>query len=198
MARNPISFDTLNRRTHLYLGLFLLPWFFVYGLSSVMFSHHSWFAPVEWVAESQRDYRLDPVPPGADLRPVAEKIQKDANLQEHFGVYRSPQGRVELYTATFWKARRVVYDPDRRTLTVLADRARWNHVLTRLHTRGGFEAGGFLPTLWSLIVDLVQLAIVVWIASGLYMWWRLGRFRVSGGAAIAAGCGLFLVFLLKL
>ena len=34
-----MTFSHVNRRVHLYLGLFLLPWLFMYGLSSVPFAH---------------------------------------------------------------------------------------------------------------------------------------------------------------
>ena len=34
-----MTFGKINRRTHLYLGLFLLPWLAMYGVSS--FDHHS-------------------------------------------------------------------------------------------------------------------------------------------------------------
>ena len=34
-----MTFAQLNRRTHLYLGLALLPWFFMYGISSLPFAH---------------------------------------------------------------------------------------------------------------------------------------------------------------
>ena len=38
-----MTFSHLNRRLHLYLGLALLPWFFMYGISSVPFAHNQFF-----------------------------------------------------------------------------------------------------------------------------------------------------------
>ena len=38
-----MTFSHLNRRTHLYLGLALLPWFVMYGISSVPFAHNQVF-----------------------------------------------------------------------------------------------------------------------------------------------------------
>ncbi len=38
-----ITFDKINRRAHLYLGLFLMPWLLMYGVSSFMVIHHKWF-----------------------------------------------------------------------------------------------------------------------------------------------------------
>ena len=38
-----MTFSHLNRRVHLYLGLALLPWFFMYGISSLPFAHNQFF-----------------------------------------------------------------------------------------------------------------------------------------------------------
>ena len=45
----------------------------------------------------------------------------------------------------------------------------------------------FFPTLWAVIIDLVCLAFLLWIASGLYMWWGLRWLRRWGSIALAAG-----------
>ena len=42
-----MTFDKFNRRTHLYVGLTLLLWFFMYGLSSFPLAHKS--APPNWL-----------------------------------------------------------------------------------------------------------------------------------------------------
>ncbi|QDT14834.1 PepSY domain-containing protein [Alienimonas californiensis] len=46
-ARRPRSFKSralmLVRRVHLYAGLFLLPWVFLYGVTGAMFNHHDLF-----------------------------------------------------------------------------------------------------------------------------------------------------------
>ena len=38
-----MTFAQFNRRLHLYLGLALLPWLFMYGISSVPFAHNQFF-----------------------------------------------------------------------------------------------------------------------------------------------------------
>ena len=57
---------------------------------------------------------------------------------------------------------------------------------------------GFLRNLWPVIVDVIQVAMIMWIASGLYMWWHLKRYRSWGSAALGCGSALFVAFLLKL
>jgi hypothetical protein len=67
-----------------------------------------------------------------------------------------------------------------------------------MHARGGFEQDGILQLSWSVVVDVVCLAMMVWIASGLYMWWGLSGHRRWGLLAILAGTASFLVFTMGL
>ena len=90
------------------------------------------------------------------------------------------------------------YFIDRKTLVAEDRRFRWDHFLTGMHARGGFEQDGVLATSWSVVVDLVCLAMIVWIASGLYMWWHLPGQRRWGAIAIAAGAATFVLFTVAL
>lgn len=194
-----VSFDQINRRLHLYLALFFLPWFFVYGASSLVFSHGAWFnkGPATDVL-FDREYQLEPVGPEADLHLLGDEIQHDSGLEGHFAVFRTPEGLIRMYGATFLRATQITYDPRRHRLSAEQTKFRISGLLTRLHTRGGFEQPGLLRHAWSVIVDVVQLSIIFWIVSGLYMWWKLRRHRAWGFLALIAGVALFAVFLVGL
>ena len=198
--RKKITFDRLNRRTHLYAGLFFLPWFFVYGLSSAVFSHPKWFesGPEKAKVLFDRPYHLDPIAANADLRAVGEQVQKENGLPGYFDVYLDPEGNLSMYQASFWQVHNVRYDARRERLTEQEPPFRWASLLTRLHTRAGFERPGFLEQSWSVMVDLVQIAILLWIATGIYMWWHLKHLRKWGFLALGGGIVSFAVFLLVL
>jgi len=115
-----------------------------------------------------------------------------------FDVYREAPNRMNVYAYSFWSWTELNYDVDRRRMTVEDSRFRWVLFLTGMHARGGFQQEGVLPTAWSLVVDLVALAILLWIASGLYMWWGVRGHRRWGWLAIAFGTASFLVFALRL
>ena len=144
-----LTFDWLNRRVHLYLAMALLPWFLVYGVSSIFFSHPAWFAkaPPNKVL-FEREYQLDPIAADADLKPIGAKIQKDAGLEGHFNVFRGQNGAINLWTTTFMKSTQVTYDPKNHTLKAENSVFRFPSLLTRLHTRGGFERPGLLHQAW--------------------------------------------------
>jgi hypothetical protein len=53
----------------------------------------------------------------------------------------------------------------------------------------------WLTTLWRVAMDAIAAGLIVLVASGLYLWYRLKRKRTLGLVVIAAGlacCGFFL------
>jgi hypothetical protein len=201
-----VTFAHLNRRTHLYLGLALLPWFSMYAVSSIPFAHAAFFERLDaakglpmWTPRATYDVDL-PVPEGsADLRSLGATLLRLGGVQAgNFGVYRQTATQVNVYAYSFRHSTQLKYFADQKRMTVEDRRFRWDQFLTGMHGRGGFEQEGLLDRSWSVAVDLVCLAIVLWIASGLYMWWALPGSRNWGWAAIVAGIITFLFFTIRL
>jgi hypothetical protein len=204
-----VTFAHLNRRTHLYLGLALLPWFLMYALSSIPFAHTPFFDARDaakklplWTLRMDRTVAIQvPAEPAdaTELRAFGAALLSHAGLNgTTFGVYRQNAKQINVYSYSFWKSTQLKYFIDDRRLTVEDRRFRWDHFLTGMHARGGFDQEGILTLSWSVVVDLVCLAMIVWIASGLYMWWRLPGHRRWGWLAILSGASSFLIFTMRL
>ena len=198
-----MTFNHLNRRLHLYLALVLLPWFFLYGVSSVPFSHAQFFdqrskasGQSDWIKRFERPYDLE-IPAQGDLRPIGAKIMADNGLEGAFGAYRQGAGQINVYVYTFWKSTQVKYLIAEKKLVAEDMRFRWDRFLTGAHAKGGFEQGG-LHNLWSMVVDFVCLGMLLWVATGLFMWWKLPSTRRWGWLALAAGLVSFGAFLFTL
>ena len=201
-----MTYSHLNRRLHLYLGMALLPWFFMYGISSVPFAHNQFFDRRDaakglalWTLRAERPLDV-PVPDDtAGLRALGATLLRNAGVDAtSYGAYRQSPTQVNVYAYSFWKSTQLKYFIDQKKLTVEDRRFRWDHFLTGMHARGGFEQEGFLLRSWSVVVDLVSVAMIVWVASGLYMWWELPGQRRWGWLAILAGTISFLFFTLRL
>ena len=204
-----MTFGHLNRRIHLYLGLALLPWLFMYGISSIPFAHTAYFDARDaakklplWTMRSDAVVDVTPPDRSADdraLRPFGAALLRHAGIAgTSFGVYRQSPNQINVYSYSFWKSTQLKYYVAEKRLTVEDRRFRWDHFLTGMHGRGGFEQEGVLALSWSVVVDLVCAAILVWIASGIYMWWTLPGHRRWGAAALIAGIGSFLMFTMRL
>ena len=189
------SFDRINRRTHLYLGLFLMPWLLMYGLSSFLISHHSWFRSNQeppWEPLFDREYQR-PVTDTKDLRETAREILNDSRLEGAFWAQRPKPEEIRIDRFGFWGQTRLTYFIRDQRLRAEHQRMRWDQVVLRMHFRGGFAQPTFWDDFWAVMVDFACVGIFIWIASGLYMWWRLSRLRIWGAVAL---CGGILSFLL--
>lgn len=201
-----MTYSHLNRRLHLYLGMALLPWFFMYGISSVPFAHNQFFEQRDaakglplWTGRAERTLDM-PVPPDtAGLRAFGATLLTAAGVEAtSYGAYRQSPTQINVYAYSFWKSTQLKYFVDEKKLIVEDRRFRWDHFLTGMHARGGFEQDGLLQLSWSIVVDIVCVAMIVWIASGLIMWWELPGQRRWGWVAILAGTVSFLFFTLRL
>ncbi len=201
-----MTYSHLNRRLHLYLGIALLPWFFMYGISSLPFAHNQFFERRDaakglplWTLRAERTLDV-PVPEdSAGLRAFGAALLKDTGVEgTSFGTYRQSPTQINVYWYSFWNSTQLKYFIDQKKLTVEDRRFRWDQFLTGMHARGGFEQEGFLQLSWSVVVDIVCLSMIVWIASGLYMWWELPGQRRWGWLAILAGTTSFLFFTMRL
>ena len=202
-----MTFSHFNRRLHLYLALLLLPWFSMYGASSLPFAHSQFFNDLDakkglptW--NLRYEHALDAPLPDSDpasLRRFGKTLLDDGSIRTStYGVYRQSPTQINVYCYSFWHSTQLLYFTDRKLVRAEDRRFRWDQFLTGMHARGGFEQEGLLVRSWSVVVDLVQIGILLWIASGLVMWWELRAHRRWGLAAIAAGVVTFAAFALSL
>jgi hypothetical protein len=201
-----MTFAHLNRRTHLYLGLALLPWFLMYGLSSIPFAHTAFFERRDaarglpmWTLRATHTVDLPVSEDPRELRALGAALLRQAGVSAgSFGVYRQSPTQLNVYAYSFRHSTQLKYFIDQQRMTVEDRRFRWDQFLTGMHGRGGFEQEGLLDRSWSVIVDLVCAAILLWIATGLYMWWGLPASRAWGWVTIAAGATTFVFLTLRL
>lgn len=195
------NWNLFFRRTHLYLGLVLLPWMLVYAVSTVVFNHGGYFGmqghggpAQDWQPLWEKDYATD-VPATDDaLRVTARRILEENGFKGAFGVQR--QGpRLTINLPNFLKPTRLTYDPSQKKLRAEARSHSSAEVLGRLHTRTGYGRGGALDNMWAFIVDLFCVTTLIWIGTGLYLWWKLPIARRWGFITMAGGVATIAVLL---
>ncbi len=196
-----MTFSHLNKRSHLYLALFLLPWFLLYSISSLMISHRQLFKDrikPEWTKQIDRSYDL-PIPENADLRRIASQILKDVEMEGSFWVnLQKNQSRLNINRFDTWSATRLVYYIDEHRLTAEHKKFTMHESLIRMHTRGGFQQESMLSDIWAILVDIVSVGFLIWIATGIYMWWKIKPSRAWGFIALGGGFFCYVIFLMIL
>lgn len=200
-----MTFDKLNRRTHLYLGMFLLPWFMMYGVSSIVFSHHDLLDKhfddgiPEWSRLYEREYHIE-IPKGGEGRAIGARILRDNDVvwNGSWGTYSPNDQEFVVYMFDFWSSQRLTYFKKENRILAEEQRFRWDHFLGGLHTRAEFDQELLLADAWAVTVDFVMIAILLWITTGLIMFWGVRHARAWGLLALGGGVISMLVFLLAL
>jgi hypothetical protein len=195
-----MTFDKINRRTHLYLGLFLMPWLAMYGMSSFIVIHQPWFRAdkqLAWEALFEKKYDR-PVSDQPDLRATAQALLKDCHLEGAFWADKPKPDTLHIERFSFRDGIRLTYSIKDQTLKAERQRMSLPRVTMRMHFRGGYEQPGFWNNFWGLLVDVACVGILIWVASGLIMWWRLPRLRAWGAIAVGGGILSFLLLVWKL
>jgi len=198
-----MTFSHFNRRFHIYLGMVLLPWFLMYGLSAVTFVHGGLMSRIlgtkdvkPWRPLFERAYDA-PVPTADKLNDLGEKIKRDAGLSGLHGTYRENDNQINVYVYTFLRSTQLKYFVNEKRLIAEDKNFRLDHFLTGMHTRAGFREG-LLGDLWAVLVSIVAIGMLGWVASGLYMWWQLKSKRWLGLVALLAGAISFIAIVFRL
>jgi len=191
-------FSKVIRRTHMYLALFLSPWMLMYGLSTMVMNHrHSFRATPQYEKEREQAYEAS-FPADARPRDVGQHILRDLNMEGSFGVQGPRDGRLTIVRQDPITPRRIIYTPAEGKVVIEKLIFRTPIFLEQLHRRRGFQQPYLLEDVWAFAVDLVIVAMVFWVLSGLWMWWEMRVTRGWGAFFALLGAGLFVFFLVSI
>jgi len=192
------------RRTHLYLALFLMPWILMYAASTFVMNHRVQFQSLYGgplpVPVLEREQTYDAVfPDGADAKVMAAQVLASLDLEGTFNATkRARDGALVINRMDPITPRRITYEPANRKITI--ERIPWDTraYLERMHRRRGYQYDRPLEDAWAVSVDFFIVAVILWVASGIWMWWEMKSARRWGALAVAGGIALFGVFLVAI
>jgi hypothetical protein len=189
--------NLIFRRVHLYLGMLLIPWVLIYALSTFTFNHRDWFRgqfnqPDSWALLWKKEFKADVPRQQPKLKQWPRRVRDENGIKGGFNVRQNPQS-VLINFIQFRNPIRVTYRKNSGQLLAEQKRTTLAEMMARMHVRHGYGRGGVLYNSWAFVVDLVCFAIIAWIATGLYMWWKLPATRKAGWVAILSGLATFLL-----
>ena len=192
-----MTFLYVIRRTHLYLGLFLLPWVIMFGVSSIPLNHTGEAEQAAWTRVAEVPFTAEVPKQSESLRPLGAKMMAAAGVSGGFYVNKPNPRLVNVNHPNFLHPTRITYQIDQGTLIAERREFVFRQLLTGMHTRGGYNLGGFWDGVWAVFVDIFSLALLAWMASGLIMWWKLPGtgLRLWGWLALAGGALCFAVII---
>jgi hypothetical protein len=182
----------------MYLALFLFPWIGMYAISTMVMNHHALFdrryGPGQPPFVVERDMNLTVAAPGARPADLARQLLASLDLEGSHAVSVRADGTLVVVRHDLLTPRRLTFTPSSGRLVIERQEPRVDAVLERFHRRRGYGTGYTLDTIWAASVDLVIVAMVFWVLSGLWMWWEMRVTRVIGAAALIGGVLAFAAF----
>jgi len=109
-----------------------------------------------------------------------------------------PAQRLIINVLNFWHPKRLTYDIAAKKLRTEEKKFAWVEFFARLHQRVGYGQAGFLNQLWAVLVDVFCVTTLVWICTGLYLWWKLPMTRKWGWVAIGGGIASIAILMMTL
>ena len=190
------------RRVHLYLGMLLIPWVLIYALSTFTFNHRDWFRgqfnqPDSWTQLWKKEFKADVPRQQPKLKEWARSVLDENGIKGGFNVRQNPQS-VLINLIQFRNPIHVPYQKNEGQLLAEQKRTTLAEMMVRMHVRHGYGRDGVLYDSWAFVVDLVCFAIIAWVATGLYMWWKIPSTHKAGWMAILSGLATFLLLVLTM
>lgn len=183
----------LVRRIHMFLALFLMPWMLTYALSTIGMNHSKKDRVPAFQLEFERHYALKLEEEGA-VRQILQDLQYSgphtARVQR--------DGKIVIGMNRFLFPRRITYDPGTQKLKGEKLPFRFSSVLERIHKRAGPGNRSYQAYFWAFAVEVVALAIVLWLITGFWMFMKIQSVRRTGFLFLFAGTLLFTVFLITI
>lgn len=203
--RGPDRLRTWNRKLHYYLGLYLLLFLWLFSISGLILNHPRWATGEFWSdrreSKAERPIRAPAV--ASDLGIAADLMRQLGIVGEVSEIGRdSASASFTFQVVKPGHVWRIAADlaAGRASVTEIELNA-WGamdalHKFTGVRLDKPNESRDWVLTrLWSLAMDALAVGLVILIASGLYLWWRLRQKRVGGMIALTLGvasCGFFL------
>jgi hypothetical protein len=203
-----MALEIWSRKVHDYLGLYFLLFLWLFALSGLLLNHPGGPGSDFWASRKQeqleRPVRLDAA--GTDLERARQVMaQLGIGGEIEWTVARQAGGHFRFRVARPGRMYEIDVDQASSRAAVAQTTVNGWGVLNALHHFNGVHMGDarnsrdwWLTDLWTFSMDALSAGLILLLLSGIYIWFRSGRRRLAGLAALTLGlasAGFFLIAL---
>jgi hypothetical protein len=190
----------LVRRIHMFTALFLVPWMVMYALSTLVMTHREFVGSYyssknpALVTERELDYSRS-FPTNSTREQIGDQVLQDLGLSGTHYVSGGKNGKpLVIHRQHALTPRHITFDAPNNKIILKREEFRATNFLERMHRRRGYNSYA-LENTWGFAVDVAVVTMAFWSLSGIWLWWELKSTRRWGALSLAAGLGLFAMFL---
>jgi hypothetical protein len=191
-----------NQKLHVYIGLYLLVFAWLFAFSGLILNHSRWQFPQFWDSRQETTVEATVRMPSAsdDVAKARDMMGQLGLSGEIDDISAKPDG-FEFRVSKPQQIVTVAINPASGKAVVT--QIRWNAwgVVNALHHLTGVHGDNAALTrnhpatwLWSVFVDAVSVGLLLLVMGGIYLWFQRKESRVGGLVALLLGllcCGLF-------
>ena len=166
----------LLRRIHLYTGMCILSFVVMYFITGYPMIHHKWFPE----AEPVKSKRIEDLDYAGNPEELSIYLQEKFDLRGHrseLGKRRDGTRRFEFVRpGTFYQ---VSVNPEGTRAESAETHVGSTRTMIGFHRLHRYGGGG-LYDLWILFYDLASFSLILFAATGIYMWYKLTKKKLLG------------------
>jgi hypothetical protein len=184
------------RRIHLYCGLIILAYLMMYFVSGYMMVHRPWFLSPSPPATTQTT-AITPAG-GSSTEQLAAQVQQQLGLPGRIQFpAKQPAGLTRFWVNHPGTMARVDIPAGQNVANVTTQRVGFVGTLIMLHKVSGYDRN-LLFDAYALFCDLAGLSMLLFAASGVYLWWKRVKHRTWGILCLSASCAYAIGMMLYL
>ena len=165
------------RDTHLLLGLFLLVFIMMFGVSSLHMSHRGWFGSQP--AESESIVVVDPGQ-ASTPRELARHLMEEQGYRGGLHDIQDAEGQIHFNISRIGTVHDVRYTRGAREALVRTRVFPVINMMTWMHTTFGIQHEYAPHNVWGALMFLTSVGLLVLGGTGLYLWFNLRTERRIG------------------
>lgn len=198
--------DIWNRKFHIYIGLYLLLFVWLFSITGIILNHPKWKFADFWSKRKETSYEQSiQLPTESDDLAKARNImqQLDISGEIEWTETRPGENHFDFGIVKAGRIMNIKTDLDTQHVTVEQIQTNAWGVAHFLHKFTGVRINEpertrdwVMTKIWSFSMDAVSVGLIVMVLGGLYMWYQLKRKRRLDWIILVLGilsCGFFVV-----
>ena len=202
-----------NKKIHIYLGLYMLLFLWLFSISGLFINHHNWFERPPKPEQVKWEKTIEP-PQGVDDQAKAEDLRAQLGLSGEIVRARAnrkpPPGHFTFSLVRMGRILFVDADLEKSVATIqyrtqTAGSLVFRQTIENLHVMTGVRGvwgepqprtrDWWVVKLWSFSIDAVAVGFMVLVLTSIYMWYLRRRTWLVGSIVFVAGilsCSFFI------
>lgn len=200
------AIESWNQKMHMYVGLFLLLFLWLFSLSGLLLNHSQWEFASFWEEREEKEdkYEID-IPVRVDSAAAMTGIMEQLQTAGEVSNVNISANSLDLRVSKPGHIKDITVDLETQIATVKEIKFNtWGFIRT-LHTFNGMDSNApktkpnwILTQIWRFTMDVVAIGLIFLCVSSWYMWYKTSKKLTIGLLVFGTGVASAAFFVLIL